>query len=201
MKKLAIFVSNTGTGSNLQAIIDAIKENKLQAHIALVISDSPIAPAVKKAENHQIPIVIVTKQTDLISLLTDQFPVDYICLCGFKQIIPDVLITAFENRILNLHPGIIPDTIDGVTKNPDGTVSLWNKGKITELAIQNVLQNKSTYAGSSIHFLTHEFDFGLVLGRTFEKVHKEDTVETLYKRLKQKENVLYVTVLQKLCNT
>jgi len=77
---------------------------------------------------------------------------------------------------------------------------LWNKGKLAEKAIQNFLSEKSTYAGSTIHFLTLEFDFGPVLGRTFEKIEPNDTVESLYARLKKKENELYVNVLEKLCS-
>ena len=84
-------------------------------------------------------------------------------------------------------------------KNPDGTKGLWNKGKMTNKALQNFLDSKATYAGSSVHFLSHEFDFGLVLGRCFEKIQPGDTVNTLYNRLKEKENKVYVEVLAKLC--
>ena len=65
-------------------------------------------------------------------------------------------------------------------------------------AISNFLNQKCTYAGSSIHFLTLDFDFGPVLGRTFEKIEASDNVESLYKRLKKKENELYVKVLSRL---
>ena len=122
----------------------------------------------------------------------------YICLAGWKQIILPEVIENFLNKILNLHPGLIPDTINGTVKNPDKTTALWNKGMLTTKAIQNFLDKKSTFAGSSIHFLTSEFDFGPVLGRTFEKVEDRDNVESLYSRLKRKENKLYVEVLQKL---
>ena len=97
-----------------------------------------------------------------------------------------------------MHPGLIPDSLDAEVKNPDGSAGLWNKGMLTTKAVQNFLQNKATFAGSSIHFLTLNFDFGPVLGRTFEPIQKDDTVESLYARLKEKENRLYVEVLQKL---
>ena len=70
---------------------------------------------------------------------------------------------------------------------------------LTTKAIQNFLDQKSTFAGSSIHFLTSNFDFGPVLGRVFEKIIPHDNVESLYSRLKKKENKLYVEVLEKLC--
>jgi phosphoribosylglycinamide formyltransferase-1 len=120
-------------------------------------------------------------------------------LAGWKQIILDEVISAFPNKILNLHPGLIPNTLDGKVKAPDSTEGLWNKGKLTDKAIQNFLDKEATYAGSSIHFLTSNFDFGPVLGRTFEKIDEHDNVESLYSRLKKKENKLYVEVLEKLC--
>ena len=123
---------------------------------------------------------------------------NYICLAGWKQIILDEVILAFPNKILNLHPGLIPDIENGTVANPDSTPALWNKSMLTTKAITNFLDLKSTYAGSSIHFLTLNFDFGPVLGRTFEKIEPSDTVESLYSRLKKKENELYVEVLEKL---
>jgi phosphoribosylglycinamide formyltransferase-1 len=200
MKKIAILISNSGTGTNLQAIIDATHNKQLNASIAVVISDTEKAKGVERAKQANIPVVITAKQTNLVTLLTKDFPVDFICLCGWKKIIPDTFIDAFPNKILNLHPGLIPDTIDSVSINPDGTNGLWNKGKLTNVAIQNFLNNHATYAGSSIHYLTHEFDFGPVLGRTYEKVQVNDSIESLYRRLKKKENKLYVHVLEQLCN-
>jgi phosphoribosylglycinamide formyltransferase 1 len=199
MKQLAILISDTGTGTNLQAIIDAIEQHTIQAKIAVVISDTADAKGVERAKKHSLNVEIVNKQTDMVKLLKKKYVVDLVCLCGWRQIVSDKFIKAFPNKILNLHPGVIPDTISGVVKNPDGSNGLWNKGKLTNAAIQNVLDSKATYSGSSIHFLTDEFDFGPVLGRTFEKVESGDTVDTLYKRLKKKENKLYVEVLQRLC--
>lgn len=195
--KLAILISNAGTGTNLQAIIDAIEKRELNAEICAVISDKTESLGLERAKKHNIKIEICPKKEELLSLLQKLNP-DYICLAGWKQIILDEVILAFPNKILNLHPGLIPDTIDGKVKNPDGTDALWNKGMLTDKAIQNFLDQKSTYAGSSIHFLTLTFDFGPVLGRIFEKIELNDTVESLYARLKKKENELYVEVLKKL---
>ena len=199
MKKLAVLISNKGTGTNLQAIIDGVTSGKIQAQIIIVISDTEDALGLSRARKHKLPIKIVPKKEDLLPLL-QKFNTDYICLAGWKQIILNEVIDAFPNRILNTHPGFIPDTVDGIVKNPDGTNAIWNKGKMTEKAMQNFLDNKATYAGCSNHFLSYEFDFGPVMGRCFEKIKKGDTVESLYTRLKKKENKLYVEVLKKLCN-
>ncbi|MFA6273799.1 MAG: formyltransferase family protein [Candidatus Paceibacterota bacterium] len=195
--KLAILISNAGTGTNLQAIIDTIEKGELNAEICAVVSDKAESLGLERAKKHNLRIEICQKKEELKTLL-DKLNPDYVCLAGWKQIILDEVILAYPNKILNLHPGLIPDTTDGIVKNPDSTDALWNKGMLTDKAIQNFLNQKSTFAGSSIHFLTLIFDFGPVLGRTFEKIEPNDNVESLYKRLKQKENQLYVEVLKNL---
>lgn len=199
MKRLAVLISNAGTGTNLQAIINSIKEKKLKAEISVVISGDKDAYGLKRAVKNKIKTEVCPDKKFLLSVLSKYNP-DYICLAGWRHIIAPVVIKAYSNRILNLHPGLIPDKIDGKVKNPDGTNALWNRGKLTDAAIANFLNNNATYTGSSVHFLSDEFDFGKVLGRTFEKIKKEDNLASLYKRLKIKENKLYIKVLKKLCN-
>ncbi len=175
-KKLVLMVHEGSSHTNLKAIQKAILDDKINAEISAVVSDTENA----------MPIL-------------EKIHPDYICLAGWKKIIPDQMIKKYENKILNLHPGLIPDTTLGNVECPDGTKALWNKGMYAEKAIQNFLDQKSTYAGSSVHFLTLDFDFGPVLGRTFEQIEPNDTLESLYARLKKKENELYVEVLEKLC--
>jgi phosphoribosylglycinamide formyltransferase 1 len=176
-KKLVIMVHAGGAHTNLKAIEEAIHNSKINAEISKVITDN---------ENPTLGL--------------DSVSMDYICLAGWKKIIPNEIINKYKNKILNLHPGLIPDAMDGIVLNPDGTNSVWNKGLYGDKAIQNFLDSKSTFAGSSVHFLTQDFDFGPVLGRTFEKIQEGDSVESLYGRLKKKENELYVEVLSKLCS-
>lgn len=174
-KKLMILVHEGGAQTNLKAIRDAIEKEKINAEISVAVSD----------KENAMPIL-------------DKISPDYVCLAGWKKIIPDEMIKKYENKILNLHPGRIPDVMEGKVENPDGTEGLWNKGMYGNKAIQNFLDQKATFAGSSIHFLTLNFDFGPILGRTFEKIEANDNVESLYARLKKKENELYVEVLEKL---
>jgi len=195
--RIAVLISNAGTGTNLQAIIDGIDAGRIKANIAAVICDKPDAQGLERAKKHNLPIELCSKKEDLLPLLKKLNP-DYICLAGWKQKILDEVVLAFPNKILNMHPGLIPETMDSTVKNPDGTDALWNKGGFTAKAIQNFLDQKATYAGSSVNFLTLEFDFGPVLGRTFEKINADDTIDSLYERLKKKENQLYVEVLERL---
>jgi len=201
MKSLAVLISNAGTGSNLQAIIDAIREKKISANLAVVISDSPDAHGLIHAKKNNVPTHIFdSKKEKIEELLTKKYPVDYIVLTGWKKIISNKTIAEFPNKILNIHPGLIPDTIDGIVKNPDGTNGLWNRGKFTDAAVQHFLDNHATYAGSTVHFLSNEFDFGPVLIRCFEKIKPNDTVKSLYERLKKKEHNIYVEALSKICD-
>src|SRR3989344_2552370 len=174
--KLALLVHAGGTQTNLKAIQAAAEQGKINAEISTIVSDAE----------------------DATPILKNVSP-DYICLAGWKKIIPEGIVEEYQDRILNIHPGLIPDHPDSPVKNPDSTNALWNKGMYGNKAIQNFLDQKATYAGSSIHFLTLDFDFGPVLGRTFEKVLADDNAESLYVRLKKKENELYVEVLEKLC--
>ncbi|MCC6323483.1 hypothetical protein IT400_01685 [Candidatus Nomurabacteria bacterium] len=198
--QIVVLISNTGTGSNLKAIIEGVTSGQINAEICAVISDTESALGLKYARVNNIPIEICPAKEDLLALLQKLNP-DFICLAGWKKIILDEVITAYPDRILNLHPGLIPDTTNGTIANPDGTLALWNKGMLADKAVKNFLDNKSTFAGSSIHFLTLNFDFGPVLGRIFEQIQNDDTVESLYARLKKKENELYVQLLQKITNS
>ena len=195
--KIVVLISNTGTGTNLQAIIDGVVSGKIKGEISAVISDTTDALGLERARKHNLNIEICPKKEDLLPLLKKLNP-DYVCLAGWKQIILDEVILSYPNKILNLHPGLIPEDMGGKALNPDNTAGLWNKGMLTDKAIANFLESKATYAGSSVHFLTLEFDFGPVLGRVYEKIEEGDTIDTLYTRLKKKENELYVEVLEKL---
>lgn len=197
-KRLAVLISDKGTGTNLQAIIDGIENGKINGQIVVVVSDTDKALGLKRARKQKIEIVINKKKEELLSLLKKYHP-DFICLAGWKQIITDDVIDAFPNRILNTHPGLIPDKITSNIKNPDGSRALWNRGKMTDKAMEEFLTNHLTYAGCSNHFLSKEFDFGPVLGRCFEKIKHNDSIDSLYTRLKVKENELYVNVLSRLC--
>ena len=200
MINIAVLISDKGTGTNLQAIVDGEKSGKINGKIVVVVSDTPKAIGIKRARKNNIKVEICPEKNQLIAILKKYQP-DLIVLAGWKQIIAGKVIETFPNKILNLHPGLIPDKKTSVVKNPDGTNSLWNRGLLAEKAVYNFLVNNATYAGSSIHFLTKEFDFGQVLARTFVKIKKGDTVASLYTRLKKKEHQIYVEVLKKLSGT
>ncbi len=198
-KRIAVFVSSVGTGSNLQAIIDGIKSGKIYSEIVAVVSNKEEGPANDRAKAAGLPLIVCKKKEDLLDQIKT-FDLDYICLAGWNQVLSDKVVEAFENKIINLHPGAIPDGTNGPYKNPDGTLALWNRGMLVKIALYNVLDSRATYASSSIHFVTKTLDGGPVIARHFEKIKKTDTFDTLYERFRQKENELYASALQKLTN-
>lgn len=197
MKRLVILISDVGKGSNFLAILNAVKRRKLNLEIVAVLSDTDNAAGLQYAKINKVPIKICADKAKLLPTLRSIKP-DIIALAGWKQIILDEVIGAFPGMVLNLHPGLIPDALDSVVTAPDNSIALWNKGLLANKAIQNFLDQKATYAGSSVHLLTHEFDFGPVLRRTFEKIKKGDTLESLYGRLKKKEHIIYIEALKKM---
>src|SRR3989338_4435783 len=134
MKRIVVLISNAGTGSNLQAIIDAVKSGALKVKIQLVVSSSPNAYGLIRAKKNKIPTFILKKKDSGANILLKYNP-DFIVLAGWIRVIPKTLIEKFHNRILNIHPGLIPDSKKKVVENPDGTRALWNKGKMTDDAI------------------------------------------------------------------
>lgn len=200
-KRLAVLVSNRSQGTNLQAIIDAIREKKIFAKIAVVVSDAPDAMGIVRAKKYRLPTLVISRQTKLDATLFKKYALDYVLLAGWKQVIPNSFLKTFHDKVLNVHPGLIPDTPTEIVKAPDGSYGLWNKGMFMEKAVENFLLENAAYAGSSVHIVTNSVDFGPVLARSFLKVESKDTVDTLYQRLKAKEHEIYIESLQKLCNT
>ena len=153
MKRIAVLISDVGTGTNLQAIIDATRSGAIKGKIAVVISNTKDAYGLKRARRHHIKTAICPKKEQLLKIL-DSYKLDYVALAGWKQIVPDDVIKKYKNKILNLHPGLIPNSPAGKVKNPDGTNALWNRGLLAKKAIKNFLVKKATYAGSTVHFLS-----------------------------------------------
>src|SRR4029078_550375 len=101
--------------------------------IVAVISDKEDAPGFLIAQQKHIQTLICQKKEQLLTLLTPLQP-HYLCLAGWKQIIPEEVLSHYPKRILNIHPGLIPDSLGSIVTNPDGTDALWNRGKFTDLA-------------------------------------------------------------------
>ncbi len=211
MKNIAVLTSNKGTGTNLQALIDACTNGQINGQICVVVSNAANAYGLVRAKNADIPIEVFplksytehgkTRQEydhDLAQLIKKYNP-DLIVLAGWILILSNEFLKHFPKKVINLHPGLIPDKKGQPVQLPDGTPALQLAGMHTENAIAALLESGATYGGSTIHFVTEDADWGPVISRVFENIQANDTVETFYPRLKKKENQALVEAVKTLC--
>ena len=176
MKKIAVLVS--GGGTNLQALIDAQAAGKFgDSHITLVIASKPGVFALERAANANIEgRVLARKDYDSIAdytrALTDALvtaEVDLVVLAGFLTIFDEQLYNAFPNRILNVHPALIP--------------SFCGKGYYGLHVHEAALEKGVKVSGATVHIVTPECDAGPIVLQKAVEVKQDDTPETLQKRI------------------
>ncbi|MDQ7051169.1 MAG: phosphoribosylglycinamide formyltransferase [Enterobacterales bacterium] len=178
-KSIAILIS--GEGTNLQAFIDAQKEQLLQGKIAVVISNQPQAKGLKRAQLANIPSDTINhkdfKNRDefdyALSKTIDKYQPDLIVLAGFMRILGTPFVTKYQSKLVNIHPSLLP--------------------KFTGLNThQKALDANETEHGCSIHFVTDELDGGPVFAQAKVKVSQQDNKHTLANKVHQLEHQLYV---------
>jgi len=208
MKKICVFISNKGTGSNLQALIEACKTRDIKAQISGVVSDVNDAYGLERAKKNSIPTLVfplknrLDAQTrkswglELAKKVKKKFQPDLIILAGWMLILPKVFLELFPNKVINLHPGLIPDKgqkfikIDGNIKIPSFS------GKMASGAIKEAFKLGVPASGSTVHMVSSIVDEGKVLKRTIEYIKKSDTVESYYERLKMKEHKILIEAVK-----
>ncbi|OGH47574.1 MAG: hypothetical protein A3A51_03250 [Candidatus Levybacteria bacterium RIFCSPLOWO2_01_FULL_39_10] len=201
--KIAVLISNKGTGSNLQALIDAKKERKLpKIEIGLVLSDQPDAKGLERAINHDIPYDVIPFQkgenrdfySSNIALRLNQEGVGICVMAGWARILSEPYFRLFKGVTINVHPGLLPEVDKSPYLFPDGSKASWNQGLMTEKAVANFLGGN--WAGSTVHVATLNADSGPVIERTLVPVLPSDTVAILYDRMKPEEHKALVRALQ-----
>lgn len=178
MKKLKLAVLVSGGGTNLQALIDAQKEGVLRsAEIAVVISSNPNAYAIERAVNNQIPAELAWRkelgsqdvfEEHLIRYL-DRYEVDLIVLAGFMSILSSSFTKRYENRIINVHPSLIP--------------SFCGKGYYGLRVHEEALAYGVKVTGATVHFVNEVPDGGKIILQKAVKILDDDTPKTLQKRV------------------
>jgi len=181
--KLGVLVS--GRGSNLQAIIDNIEKGSLNAEIAVVISDQADAYALERARKHNIPAVHVDAKkyqskeaydAALVEELRNR-KVDLVCLAGFMRIITPVVIKAFSNRIMNIHPSLLP--------------------AFPGLHVQKkALDHGVKFSGCTVHFVDEGMDTGPIIIQAVAPVLDNDTEDSLSERILKQEHKIYSRAIQ-----
>jgi formyltetrahydrofolate-dependent phosphoribosylglycinamide formyltransferase len=187
MKNIAIFAS--GSGSNFQAIVDAIESGKLNAKASLLVCDRPEAMVVERAEKHSIPSFSfvpknyqskVQYELDILKELQVR-KIDYIVLAGYMRLIGGTLLTEFEGRILNIHPSLLPAF----------------PGKD---AIGQALAAKVDVSGVTVHYVDEGMDTGPIIEQRVIELAEDETRESLQEKIHAIEHQLYPAVLQRLFN-
>ncbi|HEY8990843.1 MAG TPA: phosphoribosylglycinamide formyltransferase [Luteolibacter sp.] len=175
-------ILGSGSGSNMQAILDAIDAGTLDAEVALVLSDIPDAYILERASRRGIATGVI----DCLGFKT-KFPdeaqaetaaqlkaagVDIVCLAGFMRLVKQPLLDAFPDRILNIHPALLP-AFPGV--------AAWKQA----------VEAGATESGCTVHYVDAGMDTGPVILQAKVPVHSDDTAETLHARIQVEEHRLY----------
>lgn len=183
MKNIAVFAS--GSGTNFQAIIDSVKKGKLNTNIKLLVCDRPGAYCIGRAEKASIPAFTFSAkdfeskkdyETEILQKLLE-LKIDYVILAGYMRLIGPTLLQAFEGKIINIHPSLLPAF----------------PGKD---AIGQALAAKVSFSGVTIHFVDEGMDTGPIIAQQAVELSKGETKESLQAKIHEIEHELYPTILQ-----
>ncbi|MCL2807665.1 MAG: phosphoribosylglycinamide formyltransferase [Coriobacteriia bacterium] len=183
MVKLGILIS--GGGSNLQAIIDAIESKQLNASIELVVSSKAETYGLERAKRVGIPVMALSRDDYMDPLATDEriagalqdAQVDYVVMAGYMRKVRNPLLAAFPNKIINIHPALLPSF-----PGAHGIKDAFDYGvKLT---------------GVTVHFANEEYDEGAIIAQEVVEVAEEDTLESLEEKIHNVEHTLYPRVLE-----
>ena len=193
MKKLALLVS--GGGTNMQAIMDACASGEIDGRIAVVISSNHEAYALVRAQGANIPNYVCAKKdyptvgardAEILRLLK-AYAVDYIVLAGYLGILPREIIAEYENRIINIHPALLP--------------KFGGKNYYGIHVHTAVIEADEEESGATAHFVSEEVDGGPIIRQQKMRVHKGDTPQSLQARiLDQIEHPMLVSVIKDVCD-
>ncbi len=180
-KHLAVLAS--GSGTNLQAVIDAIKNNKLKdTEISIVISNKLNAYALERAKKEGINSIFINPSDFKTNLEFDKkivevlsnYCIDLIILAGYTKILSIELINTFSNKIINIHPALLPN--------------FGGKGMYGQNVHKAVLESNTKETGCTVHYVTEEVDAGPIIAQRKVPVLSNDTIETLSNRVLQEEH-------------
>lgn len=181
--KIAVLVS--GGGTNLQALIDAQKKGEIHSgEIVMVASNKADAYALTRAEENGIKAVLMSDEAALLKILREE-SIDLIVLAGFLKILSKEFISAYENRIINIHPSLIP--------------SFCGKGCYGLHVHEKALKYGVKVTGATVHYVNEIPDGGRIIAQKAVEIQEDDTPETLQRRvMEQAEWVLLPQAVEKI---
>ncbi len=185
--KLKLAILGSGSGSNMQSIVDAIEAHTLDAEIVCVLTDVPDAKILERAARHHLPGRYVScapfrtkldgaAQEETIRLMREA-GADTVVLAGFMRIVKPALLAAFPNRVLNIHPALLP-AFPGLCS--------WKQA----------LDYGCRVAGCTVHFVDAGTDSGPIIVQKAVPIEPNDTPETLHARIQVQEHIAYPEALR-----
>ncbi len=184
-KRIAIFAS--GSGSNAQKIMEHFKKHN-EAEVAIVLTNNPDAYVLQRADNFEIPTHIFDRheftKTDSVVNLLKNLEIDIIVLAGFLWLVPQNLLKAFPNKIINIHPALLP--------------KYGGKGMYGDNVHKAVLANNEEESGITIHFVNEHFDEGEVIHQSRFRIEKGDDIEMIKFKGQQLEHMHCPKVVESL---
>jgi phosphoribosylglycinamide formyltransferase-1 len=184
---LKIGVMASGNGSNFEAVAQAIQSGQLNAQIQVLIYNNPGIKALERAERWAVPAILLNHRDykhreDLDSAIVEvlqQYGVDWVVMAGWMRIVTSVLIDAFSNKIINIHPSLLP-SFKGVR------------------AVEQALEAGVKITGCTVHLVCPEVDSGRILVQAAVPVLSDDTPETLHARIQVQEHRILPQALAQL---
>jgi len=191
MKNIGVLIS--GGGTNLQAIIDATEDGTIDGKVVVVVSNRKKAYGLERAKNHDIPGVYIGKGNyqnqeeadEALMQALKKHEVDVIVLAGYLSILAPAIIDAYRNRIINIHPSLIP--------------AYSGMGYYGMKVHEAVIENREAYSGATVHFVDEGADTGQIIVQERVAVTGDDTPDSLAKKVLEIEHRLLVETTAKLC--
>ena len=180
-KKTCVFIS--GQGSNLKNLISRSRDNSFPINISLVISNNSKAKGINYAKKYKIPCILIdTKIRNYefkILKSLKKYSIEFICLAGYMKIISDKIVNKFENKIINIHPSLLPKF----------------KGLNT---FEKALKNKEKKTGCTVHYVNNKMDDGRIILKKKFYLDKKDNEETLKAKTQKLEYKAYPEAIIKI---
>jgi phosphoribosylglycinamide formyltransferase-1 len=188
--KVAVLIS--GSGTNLQSLIDSCADASFPAEIALVISSNRKAFGLERARNHSIPAVVMRRKdfgteqeyADEMLKRLKEHHIEIVCLAGYLKLIPSSIVRHFENRILNIHPALLP--------------KYGGAGMYGMRVHEAVIAAGESESGPTVHIVDEIYDHGRIFMQRKVPVLPDDTPDVLQQRVLAVEHELYPEALEKL---
>ena len=181
MLRLAVLIS--GSGTDLQSIID--HRNQINGEIALVISNRKNAYGLQRAQDAGIKNLVIKNQDELLNTLKEE-KIDFIVLAGYLAILGKELIDTYQNKIINIHPSLIP--------------SFFGPGMYGLHVHEAVLERGVKVSGATVHFVSEEVDGGPIIWQEAVSIADLDTPEDIQKRVLEVEHKILPEVVQWICD-